>query len=299
MSVKIFCCYAHEDKPLLDRLKKQLKPLQRQALIEIWHDGDISAGTEWEQEIKKRLNDAQIILLLVSPDFMASDYCYGIEIVQALERHKRKEARVVPIILRPVSWMDTLGNLQALPTDAKPVMSSSWYSTDDAFFDIEKGLRKVIEDIEKGLKVIEMISERPETRLHFSPEQSEEISSNRVIERVTDSQNKNSDLQTVEAQFHQAMIDIYKEAKKIGYHATQFLRMVNEEGGIKTAHVLLAKDPTEGFTTLWEKKRLDLSVEALVLKSQFTPLFDEIEREKARKRLAEYQYKAPWDSNRK
>jgi len=72
--------------------------------------------------------------------------------------------------------------------------------------------------------------------------------------------------------------------------------MVNEYGGVETAHLLLAKDPADGFTKLWEKGRLDLSVEALVLKPQFAPLFDEATRQRARKRLADFRYKAPWDS---
>jgi TIR domain len=88
MAIKIFCCYAREDEQYLNRLRVQLKPLQQRGLIDIWHDRNISAGTEWEQEISVQLNAAQIILLLVSPDFMASDYCYGIEMKRALERHK-------------------------------------------------------------------------------------------------------------------------------------------------------------------------------------------------------------------
>src|SRR5437899_10172103 len=104
MPVKVFCCYAHENEPLLKRLKTYLTPMQRQGLIHIWHDRDISAGTAWEQEIREQLNTAQIILLLVSPDFMASDYCYSIEMQRALERHKRKEARVIPVILRSIDW---------------------------------------------------------------------------------------------------------------------------------------------------------------------------------------------------
>src|SRR6266567_2024682 len=99
MPVTIFCCYAHEDEALLNQLKRHLIPLQRQGLIDIWYDRDISAGTEWEQEIKEHLNSAQIILLLVSPDFMASDYCYGVEMRRALERHEQKEVRVIPVIL--------------------------------------------------------------------------------------------------------------------------------------------------------------------------------------------------------
>src|SRR5437667_10932619 len=110
MPVKIFFCYAREDEALLNKLKAHLKPLQREGIIDIWHDRDISAGTEWERVISEQLNTAQIILLLISPDFMASDYCYGTEMKRALERHNRKEARVIPVILRPVYWKDILGN---------------------------------------------------------------------------------------------------------------------------------------------------------------------------------------------
>ena len=104
MAVKIFFCYAREDEALLKKLKTHLKPLQRQGLIDVWYDRDITAGTEWEREIKEHLNTAQIILLLVSPDFMNSDYCYSVEMQRALQRHEAREASVIPIILRPVSW---------------------------------------------------------------------------------------------------------------------------------------------------------------------------------------------------
>lgn len=142
MSVSIFFCYAHEDEALLKQLKAHLIPLQRQGVIDLWHDRDISAGSEWEREISHYLNAAQMILLLVSPDFMASDYCYGIELQRALERHQRGEARVIPIILRPVHWQGIPGTLQALPTDAKPVRS--WPDVDEAFFDVTEGIRKVV-----------------------------------------------------------------------------------------------------------------------------------------------------------
>ncbi len=87
MPVKIFFCYAHKDEALLKKLKAHLRPLQRQGLIDVWYDREISAGTEWEHEISQHLDEAQIILLLVSPDFMNSDYCYGTEMKRAMERH--------------------------------------------------------------------------------------------------------------------------------------------------------------------------------------------------------------------
>ncbi len=143
-SIEIFFCYAREDEALVNQLKRHLIPLQRQRLIDIWYDRDISAGTEWELEIKEHLNSAQIILLLVSPDFMASDYCYGVEMRRALERHEQKEVRVIPVILRPVCWqIPSLHKLQALPLDAKPVVSSSWHYQDEAFFNVTEGTRIV------------------------------------------------------------------------------------------------------------------------------------------------------------
>src|SRR5258708_5422684 len=123
MAIKIFFCYAHEDEALLNKLKAHLKPFQLEGLIELWYDRDISAGTEWEREISKHLNTADIILLLISPDFMASEYCYSIEMKRAVERHECEEARVIPVILRPVYWqIEKLGGLQALPKDGKTVI---------------------------------------------------------------------------------------------------------------------------------------------------------------------------------
>ena len=145
MPVEIFFCYAHEDEPLLNKLKTHLRPLQREGLIDVWYDRDISVGSERHQQIKEQLNVAQIFLLLVSPDFMNSDYSYGIEMQRALERQDLGEAHVIPIILRPVEWEGTLGKLQALPTDAKPVQS--WPDTDGAFFNVAEGIRKVAKEI--------------------------------------------------------------------------------------------------------------------------------------------------------
>ncbi len=161
MPIQIFFCYAHEDELLLNKLKTHLRPLQRQGLIDLWHDRDISAGTEWEREISQHLNSAQIILLLVSPDFMNSDYCYGIEMKRAIERHERGDARVIPVILRPVYWHGVLGKLQALPTDAKPVMSSSWNYPDAAFLNVTEGI----------CTVIEQVTTKPSNPLPIKPEE--------------------------------------------------------------------------------------------------------------------------------
>lgn len=170
MRVKIFFCYAHEDEPLLNKLKSHLRVLQRQDLIEVWHDRDINVGTEWEQEISRQLNTSQIILLLISPDFMDSDYCYSVEMKRAIERHERGEARVIPIILRYVHWQETLlAKLQALPTDGKPV--KSWLDLDEAFFNVVEGIRKVVDMFEK------VEGDVPRIREELSQQHEEEHSS--------------------------------------------------------------------------------------------------------------------------
>src|SRR5450759_2542293 len=146
--VRIFFCYARKDELLLNQLKNHLQPLQRQGLIKLWYDREIRAGSEWESVIKKQLDMAQIILLLVSPDFMASDYCYSIEMERALARHKAGKAQVIPIILRPVFWKDApFGKLRVLPTDTKPV--TSWPNRDEAFLDIATGIRKIVQELLK------------------------------------------------------------------------------------------------------------------------------------------------------
>ena len=145
ITIEIFLCYAHEDIQHLNKLKAHLKLLQRQGRIDIFDDSFIIPGLEWESEIEDHLDTAQIVLLLVSSDFMNSDRCHK-ETTRALERHESGEARVIPLILRQVYWQDApFGKLQALPTQGKPIVS--WPSEDDAFYDVEKGIRKVIEQL--------------------------------------------------------------------------------------------------------------------------------------------------------
>lgn len=148
MAIEVLLCYAHKDERLLNNLKTHLKALQREKLVDFWYDRDISAGTEWEREIDEHLNSARIILLLVSPDFINSDYCYSVEMQKALDRHEGGEARTIPIILRPTDWQNTrLGRLQALPKDGKPLIT--WHPRDNAYVDVAKGLRKAIEEMGK------------------------------------------------------------------------------------------------------------------------------------------------------
>ncbi len=146
MAYEVFISYSHQDQALRQKLDNHLANLKRQNIITSWYDGDITSGTEWQPQIMEHLNNAQIILLLISDDFMASDFCYSIEMTQAIARHNANQARVIPIILRPVDWKGApFEKIQALPTGGKPV--TNWSNQDDAFVDVVRGIRKAINDL--------------------------------------------------------------------------------------------------------------------------------------------------------
>jgi hypothetical protein len=152
MAIEVFISYAHEDRGFVEELEKHLGILKRQQIILSWYDGNIVPGTEWESQIMQHLNRAQIILLLVSADFIGSDFCYGIEMTQAIDRHNADQARVIPVILRPVEWKGApFAKLQALPSGAKPV--TRWPTHDDAFLDVVQGIRKAIDDLTNKRKI--------------------------------------------------------------------------------------------------------------------------------------------------
>ncbi len=153
--IKLFYCYARKDKPLRDELEIQLSWLKRHYRLTNWHDREILPREEWEQAIDRHLNTAHLIFLLISPDFMASDYCYSKEMQRALERHNAGSCRVVPILLRPTYWEDApFSSLQLLPTNARPI--TSWPNSDKAFQDVVKEISRTIKDLLISLKTKEV-----------------------------------------------------------------------------------------------------------------------------------------------
>ena len=144
--VTIFYCYATEDERHLRELEKHLGSLKRLGKVTTWCDRQIAPGMEWEHEINAHLNAADIILLLVSPDFMQSDYCYNVEMKHALERHNSAEkAEVIPVIVRPVNWQDTpIGRLQAWPARGKPI--ALWNNKDEGYQNVARGIGKIVSE---------------------------------------------------------------------------------------------------------------------------------------------------------
>lgn len=141
--VRVFISYAHEDEELRQRLESHLASLRRQAAIDVWTDRQIVAGQQWAEEIDDRIELAEMVLLLVSADFLASDYCYGKEMVRALERHSEGTTTVIPIMLKPVDWEGApFRHVAALPTDARPL--TSWPTLDEGLANVAKGIRAAV-----------------------------------------------------------------------------------------------------------------------------------------------------------
>ncbi|MGH9837661.1 MAG: TIR domain-containing protein [Blastocatellia bacterium] len=144
--ILVFCSYSHRDEALRDELSKHLSGLKRPGFILEWHDRLILPGEKWAAAIDDQINRARVILLLISPDFLDSDYCHEIEMKRALERERNGEAIVIPVILRSCDWKGSLfGHLQVLPKDARAV--TSWPNQDEAFTNIAKGIRAIVEQL--------------------------------------------------------------------------------------------------------------------------------------------------------
>jgi len=156
--LRVFLSYSHQDDELCEQFLKHLSELKRQRLIEPWHDRRITPGAEWAGAIDAHLEAADIIILLVSADFLASDYCNDVEMKRALERSQSGGARVVPVILRPCDWeASRFAGFQALPKGGKPVVD--WPTADHGFTDTVKGLRRLIAELCGSAPVVAKVLE--------------------------------------------------------------------------------------------------------------------------------------------
>lgn len=143
MGIHVFYSYSHKDERYRKQLETHLAILRRRGLIEDWSDRKIAPGADWKEEINLNLEKAKIVLLLVSANFLASDYCYETEMIFALERHG-KTCIVIPIIIKPCSWREShFAHLQAVPRDGIPVIN--WRIKEEAWMDVENGIRRAIE----------------------------------------------------------------------------------------------------------------------------------------------------------
>ena len=142
----LFFSYSHKDEELRNELEVHLSMLKRQGLIRAWHDRRIGAGNDIHSNISAELENADIILLIISANFLASDYCYDKEMIRALEKDKEGSARVIPVILHPCDWTSSpFGSLRATPIDGKPV--SMFANQAEALTQIAKDIRSAVEEM--------------------------------------------------------------------------------------------------------------------------------------------------------
>jgi internalin A len=144
--LRVFYSYSHKDEDLRDELETHLKIFERLRLIEPWHDRRVTPGTEWRGQIDASLERANLILLLVSANFIDSDYCFDVEMTHALERHAAGAARVIPIIVRDCYWQRApFSELQALPRNGLAVRL--WPDRDSAWRNVADGIKKVLDEL--------------------------------------------------------------------------------------------------------------------------------------------------------
>jgi TIR domain-containing protein len=146
--IEVFYSYSHRDEEYRKKLGDHLSVLRRDGSITDWHDRDIDAGTAWQEEIDRHLLSADIVLLLVSASFIASDYCWGDEMTKALARHRDGKTRVIPVILHPCGWLRTpLSVLQGVPRDNRAI--SLWPNEHAAFDHVVSEITKVVDDLRR------------------------------------------------------------------------------------------------------------------------------------------------------
>lgn len=159
----VFFSYSHADEILRDQLEIHLSGLKRQRVISTWHDRRILAGSDFDKAIDQNLENADVILLLISPDFIASDYCYEREMTRALQRHFAGSARVIPVILRPCDWHDLqFGKLLATPRDGRAI--TKWPNADEAFLDVVNSIKTALSELGRG-----SANARPKQELDSQP----------------------------------------------------------------------------------------------------------------------------------
>lgn len=152
MTIKVFISYSHKDEKYKESLEEHLTMLKRNEVIETWNDREITAGSDWENEIDDNLSNAEIILYLISPSFLASDYCYCNEFESVLSKHKEGKCRIIPIIVRTCDWQNSpLGKIQGLPKDGVAV--NAWKDVDSGWMNVINGIKLVVEELKKKLEL--------------------------------------------------------------------------------------------------------------------------------------------------
>ena len=142
---KLFISYSHKDDSHREELEERLAMLKRNNIVSVWHDRKILAGEEWKDKIDDKLESADIILFLISPSFLASNYCFDVEVKKAMEKQAAGTAKIISIIVRTCDWHECeFSKFQAVPKDARPL--DLWENKDSAWQDVIDGLKLHIKE---------------------------------------------------------------------------------------------------------------------------------------------------------
>ncbi|XXT22297.1 SUMF1/EgtB/PvdO family nonheme iron enzyme [Sorangium sp. So ce429] len=246
MAVNVFISYAPADRSYLEALEAHLAPLKRQGLVSMWHRGRIGAGAARDESIAAELSAAEVVVLLVSEAFLASDSCYEQELDAALERHRRGAARVVPVVVRACDWEGTaLAKLEALPRDGGAV--TSWDNPDEAWRDVVRGIRAAVEEAAVSARQ-EAVLARPAPASALAATLREAEEAIRAIDRqIAAAQKRRVRLQAAgasTAEVDEEIIDLRRRRREGGQlHVGEEL----SDG----RYLLLERIGRGGFATVW------------------------------------------------
>lgn len=165
--VKIFYSYAHEDEVLRDKLSTYLGVLRQNNKIEEWHDRKIKPGIDFNTEISGKLETADVILFLISEDFLNSDYCFGIEVNKAFELQKTQSVEIIPILLKPCLFEESrFSQLQIIPRDAKPITTSD--SKEDTWTTVAREIRDIVNTVSEKKVAIQDDKDSKEAKVIYT-----------------------------------------------------------------------------------------------------------------------------------
>ncbi len=264
--IEIFCSYSHNDEIFKNELEAHLAVLVRQNIIKLWHDRRINAGEVWEKELNENIYKSDITLLLISPDFIASDYCYCKEMKIATKKHKSNKAKVIPIIIRPVDWSDTpFSKFQALPKDGKPV--TSWANRDEAWLDIAKGIRIAAEAFQNQKKINLSIDEI-QARLSSARNEPSPIKTKFILNSITNDCAKAIGTQVDISRFAVIASNAFSELAHLENNANK--RKLYRQKAIRICKEQLSKDLIDGvaLAVSYADKTVDLFYDQFVRKEK-------------------------------
>lgn len=231
--IKIFYSYAHNDKTLREELRKHLSSLRYRGVCRDWSDGEISAGDDWEAEIGGQLAEAEVILLLISADFLSSKYIRTVELQKAMQRHQARQAQVVPIMLRPCDYTgEVFSKLQGLPTGMKAI--TTWPNQDEAWTDVVKGLallfdkfREEREGAAKSSGAVALTGQPPAS----APIEAPSLAPHEIVS--TAAQEENRALAETSTKAFQSLSELMSNAKINAFVAEQQGQLVTAEEALE------------------------------------------------------------------